>query len=417
MKKKIFALFFSILMVLSLVACTVHDPSTDTDRNTDSHTEVSSVTESMGTNTDEGTDSSMSVSSSDVPSDTVTDISTDTVDTVSSTSSGSPSVAVGTSLYDSSVDHKVILTHYDPRNGYWKGSIVVLDLNRVDQDWKKLDWKKPENSSVVLWKWEYNYLEFCGVKYRELPTGEKYVLAVSSSGYVFVIDYETREVAYFLSNDRSVANTDMKSFYNAHSAEMLPNGDLIVACSGYAERGWNYQNGGLRYLKRTEHGYEMTDTLSLPFAHAAHWDPSENCLWSIGFEGIVAVNLDTENGKMTKNAAKSLKKNDFTGHDIAPAFGMDGFFYVSDHSTVYLFDSATKTLKNMADYSRSGVKGIAHFEDGTLVTSTWSNAVVIYVKRAADNANGYTVKRNWATLGENTATQVYKIHTFTSKYE
>ena len=443
MKKKIFALFLVGMMILSLVACTGPAVSTDSERNTLIGTDTASGSSSAGTESDVVTDADSDVTT-DGSESSVSDVITDSAtDKTSSTSSKNPSTSTKNpatsstdssasskntstsasgssasspkSLYDTSIEHKVIMTDWNASG--WKTTVVVLDLNLVEQDWERLDWKQSANASAAVWKWTYSGREFCGVKYRELSTGEKYVLAVSSNGIVCIVDYKTKTTAYKLTDGSGTRSTDMNSLYNAHSAEMLPNGDLIVACSGYAETGWNYENGGLRYYKRTNSGYVFSSYLSLPFAHAVHWDPSANCLWSIGFEGIVAVKVNTQNGTMTKIASKSLKKTNFTGHDLAPAFGTDGCFWVSDNNNVYLFDSAAKTLTRSTDYPHGGIKGIAHFEDGTIMMSTWQNGLFLYVNRVSATTKGYKPYRTWVSIGTSANTRIYKIHTFTAKYE
>ena len=319
------------------------------------------------------------------------------------------------SLYDPSKDHEIILTDFNPRRR--SGSSVILNLNRLKQDWTRLNWKAEEDSSAVIWEWSRPGTEFCGVKYRELPTGEQYVLAVDSVGQVFVIDYRTVEVEYRLADDGGTRSTDPDSLYNAHSAEMLPNGDIIVACSGYGEGSWNYENGGLRYFKQSGSSYVLKSTLSLPFAHAILWDPSEECLWSVGYEGIVAVDVDSDMGTMEKNEEKSLSESYFTGHDMVPVYGKDGQFYVSDSGSVYLFDVAAKTLTRSSDYSLSNVKGIAQFDDGTVITSNWTNYLYVYQTMTQPDKRGNHVQRIPIAIGNDRDTQIYKVNTCTPKYE
>ena len=455
MKKKVFALFLVGMMLLSLVACSVAGTEGGSNTNlgsqsmfgtsdggvtdgswSDSDGTSSATTDTAGSaTTDSTTDKTSSVSSQNPSTSTTsqnsstatstntntssstssknTASSTSSKNTSTSTSSGSTATTPDAPLYDATIEHKVILT--DNTNG----KIVILDMNKVNKDWVKLDWKTSSNSSVCVWS-SNSIRDFCGVKYRELPTGEKYVLATSSSGYAYIIDYKTKQTVATLTNYLSSPKKD-GALYNAHSIEMLPNGDVIVACSGYQvdNTSYNYQNGGLRYFKRKKSGstvsYEYKGYLTVPFAHAALWDPSANCLWTIGFEGIVAVDINTSSCTMTKNTAKSLKRSSFTGHDMVPAFGMDGCFWVSDNSYVYLFDSATKTLKRNTTYSASGVKGMAYFEDGTMVTSNWSKKLTVYVNNPYDNNKGYKIAETEVAIkGSGT---YYKIHTCTAKYE
>ncbi len=296
--------------------------------------------------------------------------------------------------------------------------IIVLDLNLVNEQWTKLDWKKSGNPQPY---WKYSGgRAYCGVKYRETSSGEKFVIATESSGYVDIINFTTGRKVKTLSDDWWYTdNTDDDSLYNAHEAEMLPNGDIIVACSGYAESGWNYENGGLRYYKRSGNNWTLQSYLTLPFAHAAVWDPSENCLWTVAFDGVVAVDVNTSTGTMSKNTSKSYSRSGFSGHDMVPAYGMDGCFWVSDNSSVYLFDSAKKTLTRSSYYSVSQVKGIAYFADGTMITTPayqsqnpqwYATSLYVYITKAS---NDYVpvLQKVPTTAG------IYKVHTFTKNYE
>ena len=288
------------------------------------------------------------------------------------------------------------------------GGIVALDLDNCNMQWRDLDWKK-SSSTIQLWCVSLNDWGLCGVKYRYSSYYKKYVvLATASSGKVYAVDYQTKQRLWYV-NDRKDNNRDI-SLYNAHSIEMLPNGDIIVATSGYAEGSAYYENGGLHYYPAGS--TTRSDFLSLPFAHAVLWDPSNECLWSIGFEGIVAVKVtgSGRNASMTKIPGKSLKLSNFTGHDMVPAFGMDGKFWVADNSNVYLFDSATKTLTKDITYTASGVKGIAYFEDGTMLHSTWNKSFALYWSAAATN---YRIQRSVLS----TSNKFYKVHTMTDKYE
>ena len=411
MKKKIFSLFLAVILILSLAACGTPDGSTDV--NSDSSTVSSSLSASTGNSSDVGGSTDSVSSESSTQSSTQSSTESSTQSSTQSSSNTSPVVPTEP-LYDASIEHKVILTDNSARK------IVILDLNVAKEDWKKLDWRKSSNSAVRVWESKI-LTDFCGVKYRELPTGEKYVLATSSYGSAYVIDYETKNTVATLTNYPSQPSVE-GSLYNAHSIEMLPNGDIIVACSGYQvdNTSYNYQNGGLRYFKRivdgTKVSYEYKSSLTLPFAHAALWDPSENCLWSIGFEGVVAVDVNTATCTMTKNAAKSLSKVNFTGHDMVPAFGREGCFWISDNSSIYLFDAVAKKLHRTFTYTSKGIKGMAYFEDGTMVTSDWSNSLRIYVNKPANNKDGYKLQTSKVEIS-GSGTQIYKIHTCTPRYE
>lgn len=409
MKKRLLALFISVIMGFSLAACNFN-PSVNTDSDevsvgTDSSslgsTSQTDIDTETGTNsqTDSGSVTDSRVTDSQVTDSRVTDTSSSQS---SSTSAEKEEPAVDLPVYDENLDHKVIFTDEN------LGGIVALDLDDLEQQWTKLDWKKNKNFSPI-WEKNMENSSLCGVKYRYSPYYDTHVvLATGSNGKVYAYDYETKQRLWCVV-DRIDNNVDI-SLYNAHSIEMLPNGDIIVATSGYAGGKADYENGGLHYYPAGS--TTRSAFLSLPFAHAVLWDPSNECLWSIGYEGVVAVKITGEGTDATfsKIPEKSLKKSKFTGHDMVPVYGQDGKFLISDNGSVYLFDSDALTLTKSEYYSSSSVKGMAYFEDGTFIASTWAKQFKVYYNVTG---NGGAPKATIAYLSH----KVYKIHVMTDQYE
>lgn len=305
--------------------------------------------------------------------------------------------------YDKKVDHKVILTDNT------KGSLVALDLDDLNRNWMHLDWKKRGNDFKELWSVDLKNDDLCGVKYRYSSFyGTHVVLATASTGQAYAIDYRSKQVLWSV-NDCSY-DKDVISLYNAHSIEMLPNGDIIVATSGYGEGDARYKNGGLHYYPAGSN--TRSEFLSLPFAHAVLWDPTNKCLWAIGYEGVVAVKItgEGEGAFMTKIPEMSYEMSYFSGHDMVPAFGMKGKYWISDSSNVYLYDTATKEMTRHDTYSMASVKGIAYFEDGTFIASTWGDLLTIFVTAPEYD---YKPRINISYI----STKIYKIHTMTAQYE
>ena len=388
MKKRILALFLIAILGLSFVACTKNDPTTDTGTETDTNSQ--SDTSSSETSSSETSSSETSTSS----------------ETSSSTQTGNVPQTPDVPVYDETLDHKVILTDVT------RGSIVVLDLDEREDDWKNVNWIK-SGSKTRIWEMDLGDSAICGVKYRYSPYYQKDVILVTSSaGKAYILDYEAKTILWQV-NDRIDDDFNI-SLYNAHSIEMLPNGDIVIASSGYAEHGANYENGGVHYYPAgsTTRG----DFYSLPFAHAVHWDPDNECVWTIGYEGVVALKVTGEGkqARFSKIKELSYAKTQFTGHDLVPAFGMDGKYWISDNNSIYLYDSATQTLSRSRDYVASSVKGIAYFEDGTMVISpatenTYSKMLEVYVTTPKTQ---YKPSKNLVQTAEG----VYKIHVFTKDY-
>lgn len=419
MKKRILALFLVAILGITLVACTQNTPSTDTGSDTvqgtnsgseESSSSVTDTNSQSGTVSD--TDSDVTDTSASITTSTTTNTTTNTSTNTNTSSSTSTKTEVQTPVvpdvpvYDETLDHKVILTDVT------RGSIVVLDLDEREDDWRNMNWIK-SGAKTRIWEMDLGDSSICGVKYRYSPYYQKDVILVTSSaGKAYILDYEEKTILWQV-NDRINNNFDI-SLYNAHSIEMLPNGDIVIASSGYAEQGCSYENGGVHYYPAgsTTRG----DFYNLPFAHAVHWDPDNECVWTVGFEGVVALKVTGEgkNARFSKINELSYAKNQFTGHDLVPAFGMDGKYWISDNDSVYLYDSATQTLARSRDYVASAVKGIAYFEDGTMILSpatenTYSKMLEVYVTTPQTR---YKPRKNLVPTAEG----VYKIHVFTKDY-
>ena len=242
--------------------------------------------------------------------------------------------------FDEDLEHRIVTIDV------LKGSIVVLDLDRGNGDFTKLS-----DKSAVVWEASVPYACDSGIKFRESELFGDVFLATGSGGDAIAVSYKTKEVVW-----------NVSGIYNAHSIEMLPNGDIIVAASGDSDD--DYSDGGLHYFpagSRKESAF-----LSLPYAHAVHWDPENNCLWSIGFEGIVSVIVDGEgeDATMVKDPDKCYEMTNFTGHDLAPVYGNKGALWVTTGSHVYQFDKNTKTFST--DYAghevldRKDIKGVGN---------------------------------------------------------
>ena len=401
MKKKLFALFLAGMMILSLVACTEANPSTDSGIDTNPVSNTSSVR----TETDAVTDSASDVSS-DASTDTSSDLqqSTDSATQTSSDLSDESQDVEKPFGFDPDLEHKVILTDNT------HAAIVVLDLNKSDM--KNVDWRTDTSlAEAIIYTMNYG---MDSAKYRYSPYYQQdIIVATSSEGYLYVYEYNPKENSYqrLLFVFDCKANEQEISLYNAHSAEMLPNGDIVVATSGYQKDGdgSNYRNGGIHYYPAGSN--KRSAFLSLPFAHAAVWDDKNQCLWAIGFEGIVAIKINGsgENVTLEKIEGKGYKaKSAFRGHDMVPAFGMDGKYWVSEEEGVYLFDTANNTLTKAEQYSYDKIKGMAYFADGTMIMSDWTKYLLTHV---VDPATQKTTATPCAIKN-----QVYKINVFTKNY-
>jgi len=281
-------------------------------------------------------------------------------------------------------------------------SVVVMDLNRCNGVWSNMT-----RDNVVVWEMGGFDGGLDGVKFRESPQHGDVILLTSSGGRAWMVSYPGKKILWSVSG-----------IGNAHSIEMLPNGDIVVAASGNSTI--DYKDGGLHYFPAGS--TEESAFFSLPFAHAAVWDPDNECLWSVGFPGVVAVRTFPSDGKvqLVQDEDLGCKKKDFTGHDMVPMFGQDGKFLVSDDSCVYVFDSKTGSMGMEFRRTAKSVKGITYFADGTMILApanlgnptTAALTKVLRVYAVLDESEA-PAKKVDVTFKDR---EFYKIHTFTQDY-
>jgi len=388
MKKKIFALLAAAALLCFLAACT-EAPSSE-----------NPVQGSLETS--EATDSA--------PASSEADASPEASDESDLSAPEEPAVPG----YDASVSHKIIVT--DTR----AGSVAVLDLNKcTDPSFADLSDKK-----CVVWEWKEGNSSLAGIKVRESEFYDGLLMLLAySDGKAQIVDFTSKKVLW-----------EVNGIYNAHSIEILPDGAVVVAASGNSNIG--YEDGGLHYFPAGS--TEESSFLSLPFAHAALWNGET--LWSVGFEGIVAVTVD--GGQLGKDEKKSISVETihaaspahaaldegnagrFTGHDMAPS-SEEGIYWISDNKGLWEFDSKAGTVVSLmgSTYFEKGIKGIACFSDGTVLlsaagkgnpsSSVFTNVLRLFVDQASED--GTVETETYEVKFSNR--EFYKIHAFCENYQ
>ena len=328
--KKWLSLFLCVMMLAGLAACgETEAPGTD----------------SVAAGSAGSSGASGSVEASDGSGSTDAITSTNSTDPLGSTG---PILALPDSGqttsggYDSAISHKILVT--DVR----RGSVAILDLNKCSKD----DFSDLTRKECTVWEWSGGDSSLSGVKLRKSDYyGGTVLLVTFSRGSAQIVDYRSQEILWSAGN-----------MYNAHSIEILPNGDVVVAASGNSSI--NYSDGGVYYYPADG---ERT-FFSLPFAHAVIWDPDAEHLWAAGFPGVVG--LTVSDGALVEIKGKGAKRPvQFSAHDMAPIAGEPGRYWVTDNAKLWIFDGNKNTLSASAKYSQKEIKGIAHFPDGTVVVS------------------------------------------------
>lgn len=384
--KRIFALIFVAVLMLSLVACGGTEPA-------------------EGIDSVQGTDSSVS--------------STDTNTVVSSEEKEDDTPKV--LAFDPDMEHKFIVTDQESQ------SIVVYDLNKCNGDFTKLT----DDSLCIVWEWKWNadpntkFSSRTGLdsaKYRYSPVYKKdVVVACSSSGWVGIIDYEACELLW----EHEIGGSP-------HSVEMLPNGDVILADASADLSG---HNGRYVYYALSA---GITDapvhSIGGTSPHGVSWDPQRKCVWGLDMTGTFCINvknMGTENAKLVlvSGAGGTFVDGKRGGHALAPINGEPGKYWASNGADLQIFDSETENITN--SYARYNaltsheIKGICSFADGTVIQT------IVHIGGECDKyySNGFRIVILEKTSGKVVSSKdkeiivpfthrgFYKVQPFTKDYQ
>lgn len=393
--KKALSLLLLLALAFSFAACGEGAPDSN---GTDSAEGISSVSSdaSVDTSVDSATDTEIGSS---------TDKNTDT-----NTSTTLPNVQ----LYDPDLEHKVIMDDSGKR-------ILVADLNLCGDDPENIDM-----ADCIIWEWSTDdakgssiygktvNLDEAGIRYSAYWKRDV-VIFCGSSGWVGIVDYNSKELLF-----------EDKPGKGPHSVELLPNGDLLVACSGNSDT----SEGRVLLYPLSKGKTKSTSQLSLKSAHGVCWDPTNEVIWVLGGDEIIACRADGEKLTRVEGMGVSLKKLGYNGgHDLVPVYGQPGRYYVSCSKKILLFDANEGVLADSfvrsTYYKGASVKGIAWFSDGTMVisahdqggTGTYRSAEFRFLYLAMSSGKVKTVTVKEVIVPHRDGSQTYKIHTFSKDYQ
>jgi len=388
--KRIFALLLCLAMSFAFVACEGGETNTDSSASTEEP--VVSDTDSAEHST--GTDSV----------GTQTDTSSDKTD--------QPQVNV--QLYDPDMEHKVIMDDSATK-------ILIADLNLCGDNPEDIDMEE-----CIIWEWDTKDAKGAKMQGKSITMDEallRYsaywkkdvVVFCGSGGWVGIVDYETKQLLF----EDNPGN-------GPHSVELLPNGDLVLACSGNS----NVDAGKLIYYPLSQGKTKSSSTLPLRSAHGVCWDPTNKVIWALGGSEIIGCTVAS--GKLVKvegMGASLTAIGQSSGHDMVPVYGQPGRYWVSSAKKILQFDANEGTLTDgfvrSQYYNGKSVKGIAWFADGTMLisahnqggTGTYRSAEFrfLYLKMSEGKVKRVVVDE--IVIPHRQGSQTYKIHALNKEYQ
>lgn len=202
-------------------------------------------------------------------------------------------------------------------------------------------------SSKLLWQWTAadSSIPASRQKWFRLPDEARPVyncsclLVTASGGGVALIRIRDKKVLFYAKPDG-----------NPHSAEVLPDDNIVVASSdgGYLtvyERDTvtGYAKG---FLSRTE----------LTAAHNVVWDLERSCLWSAGGETLYCYSY--ADGELHPIRSIALPAGCGNAHDLTPVYGMDQLL-LSTNSRCFSYNPAADAVAEVQCFQQNAIKSIS----------------------------------------------------------
>ncbi|MFF1378571.1 DUF6528 family protein [Streptomyces sp. NPDC058308] len=285
--------------------------------------------------------------------------------------------------------------------------ILVLDPRRRV-------WDPAVDPSAVCWEFsplgdpryrdldpDMSWVYPCEAKVR-LHRRRTYVLTTASFGFVAVVEHPTGRRYW------GTAIGPGDDLFNPHSAELLPDGNVAVACSTGARVRLYAASRGPRSARYTE--------AELKGAHALHWDAAREVLWALGDDELVtyAVGGKAARPTLTRLSAVGLPVGapgrTPGGHDLFPVAGRPGRLWVTTGAAVFQYETRSgEFVRDFAGYetiSRKSVKAVGDDpRTGQVVTTVpesglgetwWTTTVSVHRPESSYKyVNGGIYKARW----------------------
>lgn len=136
---------------------------------------------------------------------------------------------------------------------------------------------------------------------------------------------------------------------NPHSAEILPDGNIVVASS----------DGYLTMYEQDEtsaYADHHLDRILLTSAHNVVWDKNRDCLWSAG--GEIVYRLSCKDNKLQIQEQIPLPAGCGDAHDMVPVYGTNRLV-LSTNSRCFYFYPESGTIEEAPSFRQGQIKSVS----------------------------------------------------------
>lgn len=262
------------------------------------------------------------------------------------------------------------------------GMIALVDLKKGQLaviDGKEWTWR-PEDADSGIPADKASYFSLpseCKSVYQK-----SCILMTCSGGGVALVRIKDKKVLFYTVIERS--STDKKN-PNPHSAEVMPDGNIAVACSDGGRIEFFIFDKNNPYVEKSSAILEVED------AHNIVWDYDGKCFWYILNDrickGQYAFTGEKGSGKGSITVSKSnsyvVSSGTVRAHDMSPVCG-ERALYVTYPGSLFKFDIETQKSKQITAGITKNIKSISSGKDITIIqlaisdAEWWSDSIRIY---------------------------------------
>lgn len=207
-----------------------------------------------------------------------------------------------------------------------QGRLLLIDEASNWNDAQSILWSwSPDGSPDIPQQHVPWFINFSDAK---SVLDETHVLATASGGAVILIRLEDKKVHFYA-----------HAGVNPHSAEILPDGNIISASS---------TDNMLRIFSTDASVTSFPDSVysqdyTLPSAHGVVWDRARTCVWAVGYQTIrrYSYNFDRQKPMLQEEAVFELPEKG--GHDLFPTWDSNALM-ITTHSKIWSFDPVEQTF-------------------------------------------------------------------------
>lgn len=255
--------------------------------------------------------------------------------------------------------------------------IVMVDVangNKITWEWKPTASYAMIRSGAQGW--------FTNLSEAKPVYSGKYILATASGGGVAIINVSTKKAIWY---DYAGGNT--------HSAELLPNGNVVTAST----------TGGYLLVFTTD-SYINDDSkqggkVTFEDVHNVVWDKAHKWLWAAGKDKLKAFSYNNSCGSPVLTLQKTYTMPEGNAHELFPVHGSTTDLWLSNSNHVYKFNVNTGVftlIKNSAGANITTVKSISSGPSGytTIIDKANGNGGETWRTDVITDLNGATVFKN-----------------------